>query len=68
MRKVPYPIPGEILREEFLEPMGISKYRLAQAIHVSPTRIVKSLRVNALLLPTPAFVCRASSASMMASG
>lgn len=25
--------PGEILREEFLVPMGISQYRLAQAIH-----------------------------------
>ncbi len=24
--------PGEILREEFLEPMGISQYRLAKAI------------------------------------
>ncbi len=25
--------PGEILREEFLRPMGISQYRLAKAIH-----------------------------------
>lgn len=25
--------PGEILREEFLIPMGISQYRLAKAIH-----------------------------------
>ena len=25
--------PGEILLEEFLEPMGISQYRLAKAIH-----------------------------------
>ena len=25
--------PGEILVEEFLEPMGISQYRLAKAIH-----------------------------------
>ena len=25
--------PGEILLEEFLEPLGISQYRLAQAIH-----------------------------------
>lgn len=39
MRKVPYPTPGEVLLEEFLIPMGISKYRLAQAIHVAPTRI-----------------------------
>lgn len=31
--------PGEILREEFLEPMGISDYALAKAIHVPQTRI-----------------------------
>lgn len=35
MRKVPYPIPGEILLEEFLEPMGISAYRLAKDIGVT---------------------------------
>ncbi len=31
--------PGEILREEFLEPLGITPYRLAQAIHVQQTRV-----------------------------
>ena len=31
--------PGEILREEFLEPMGISQYRLAKDISVPPRRI-----------------------------
>ena len=31
--------PGEILKEEFLEPMGISQYRLAKDIKVSPMRI-----------------------------
>ena len=31
--------PGEILREEFLEPMGISQYRLAKDITVDPRRI-----------------------------
>ena len=39
MRKVPYPHPGEILKEEFLVPLGISNYALAKAIHVSATRI-----------------------------
>ena len=33
MRKVPYPHPGEILKEEFLVPLGISNYALAKAIH-----------------------------------
>ncbi|HYO02911.1 MAG TPA: HigA family addiction module antitoxin [Mycobacterium sp.] len=31
--------PGEILVSEFLEPMGISQYRIAKAIDVSPRRI-----------------------------
>ncbi|MBW1776208.1 MAG: HigA family addiction module antidote protein [Deltaproteobacteria bacterium] len=31
--------PGEILMEEFLEPMGISQYRLAKGISVPPRRI-----------------------------
>ena len=31
--------PGEILLEEFLEPMGISQYRLAKDINVPPRRI-----------------------------
>ena len=39
MRKVPYPHPGEILREEFLKPMGITQYRLAKEIGVPQRRI-----------------------------
>jgi len=31
--------PGEILREEFLDPMGITQYRLAKDITVDPRRI-----------------------------
>ncbi len=31
--------PGEILMNEFLEPMGISQYRLAKDINVPPRRI-----------------------------
>lgn len=31
--------PGEILLEEFLEPMGVSQYRLARDISVPPRRI-----------------------------
>ncbi|MBC7309107.1 MAG: addiction module antidote protein, HigA family, partial [Tetrasphaera sp.] len=40
MTKAHDPItPGEILRTEFLEPLGISQYRLAQATGLSQTRI-----------------------------
>ena len=39
-RKVMPPIhPGEILLEEFLEPLDISQYRLAKATSVPPRRI-----------------------------
>ncbi len=31
--------PGEILSEEFLKPMGMSQYRLAQRLGVPPRRI-----------------------------
>ena len=34
-----YSTPGEILSEEFLEPLNISRYRLAKAINVSETAI-----------------------------
>jgi addiction module HigA family antidote len=31
--------PGEILLKEFLEPMGLTRYRLAKELHVSLPRI-----------------------------
>jgi len=39
MRKLAVPHPGEMLLEEFLEPLGISQYRLAKAIGVPAPRI-----------------------------
>ena len=39
-KKVIDPIhPGEVLFEDFLKPMGLSQYRLAQAVKVPPRRI-----------------------------
>ena len=38
-RKLPPVTPGELLWEEFLSPMGITKYRLAKEIHVPAQRI-----------------------------
>jgi antitoxin HigA-1 len=37
--RVTWPHPGEILKEEFLDPMGLTQYKLAQALHVQQTRI-----------------------------
>lgn len=39
MTFIPTPTIGEILYEEFMEPLGISAYRLAQDIHVPTSRI-----------------------------
>ena len=36
---LPNPHPGEILREEFLLPMGLTQNGLARAVHVPPRRI-----------------------------
>lgn len=38
-KQLPSIHPGEILQEEFLEPLGISQYRLAKDISVPPRRI-----------------------------
>jgi addiction module HigA family antidote len=38
-KKLPPVHPGEILLLEFLEPLGISQYRLAKDINVPPRRI-----------------------------
>jgi addiction module HigA family antidote len=39
MKKLPPVTPGELLKEEFLAPMGISQYRLAKEIEVPAQRI-----------------------------
>ena len=36
--------PGEILRSEFMEPMGITQYRLAKDLSVQPLRISEIVR------------------------
>ena len=38
-KKLPNIHPGEVLREEFLKPMGISQNAMARAIGVPPRRI-----------------------------
>ncbi|MBD9582800.1 HigA family addiction module antidote protein [Delftia sp. DLF01] len=46
-REIRLPHPGEILMQEWLEPMGLSQYALAKAIDVPPRRIneiVKGMR------------------------
>jgi addiction module HigA family antidote len=47
--KLPPIHPGEILREDFMQPLGLSQYRVAKDIGVSPIRIsqiIQGKRVN----------------------
>lgn len=46
--------PGEILKEEFLEPMAISQYRLAKEISVSPRRINEIVQGKRAITPDTA--------------
>ncbi|MDP9119925.1 MAG: HigA family addiction module antitoxin [Acidobacteriota bacterium] len=46
--------PGVILLEEFLEPFGISQYRLAKNISVSPRRINEIVQGKRAITPDTA--------------
>ena len=37
--RIPPVHPGEVLLEDFLEPLGISQYRLAKEMNVYPRKI-----------------------------
>ena len=51
--------PGELLQEEFLEPLGISKYRLAKAIGVPASRISETITgQRAITADTDLRLCR----------
>lgn len=53
-KKLPPIHPGEILFEEFLQPMGISQYRLAKDIHVPPRRINEIVQGKRSITPDTA--------------
>ena len=46
--------PGEVLREEFMEPMKISAYKVARACHVPRTRIERIVREETGITPDTA--------------
>ena len=66
-KRLPPMHPGEVLREEFLEPMGLSAYAVAKACGLPRTRIERiareemgisadtALRLGKLFGTTPAF-------------
>jgi addiction module HigA family antidote len=57
--KLPPVSPGELLAEEFLLPLGISKYRLAKEIGVPPQRIGEIVAGRrAIIADTDLRLCR----------
>jgi len=44
MNRIPNIAPGEILKEEFLTPYGITAYKLAKETHIPATRIAEILK------------------------
>ena len=58
-RELPPVHPGEILLHDFMQPMGITKYRLAKAIHVPATRIGEIIAGRRAITPdTDLRLCR----------
>lgn len=51
MAKISTPKLSEILREEFMEPLGLSAYKVAQAIHVPTSRIQDILHDRRKITP-----------------
>src|SRR5687767_9111954 len=59
MRKLDPVTPGELLKEEFLEPMGITQYRLAKEIGVPAQRIGEIVAGNrSITADTDLRLCR----------
>lgn len=59
MRNIDAVTPGELLKEEFLEPMGISQYRLAKEIGVPAQRIGQIIAGNrSITADTDLRLCR----------
>ena len=56
--------PGEILREEYMVPMGLSANALAHDLGVTPARINDIVREPAASRPIRRYVWRATSARM----
>ncbi len=54
MERLPNIHPGEILLKDFLEPMGITAYRLAKEIGVQQSRISQILRGERAVTPDTA--------------
>jgi len=53
-QKLKFPHPGEIIRSEFLEPLGITQYRLAIDLHIPHSRVTAIIRGRRSVTPDTA--------------
>jgi antitoxin HigA-1 len=58
-RKLRLAHPGKILREEFMEPLGLSAYALAKALHVPLPRVNDIVREKRAISPEMAVLLSA---------
>ena len=56
-KKLPPVHPGEILQEEFLEPLGLTQYRLAKDLSVPPRRNLGLSLTSVQPLDLPRHIC-----------
>lgn len=66
MNSIPFAFsinPGEILRTEFMEPLGLTAYRLAKDLQISAPRINDLLAASAASQPTLPCASAATSAT-----
>ena len=54
MERLPNIHPGEILQQDFLDPLGVTPYKLAKAIGVTPIRVSEILRAKRAITPDTA--------------
>ncbi len=50
-QKLKFPHPGEIIRSEFLEPLGIAQYLLAIDLNIPHSRVTAIIRGNRSITP-----------------
>ena len=60
--------PGEVLMEEYLEPLGVTQHKLAVAIGVPPRRVNRSSTASGASAPTPRCGSRGTSGRARGSG
>jgi addiction module HigA family antidote len=67
-REIPLALPGEILLEEFMKPLGVTQYRLAKEIRMPPWRINEIVHGKRAITADTALRLSASSATTRGAG